>query len=279
MSKSPDEPERALSAEPCQHSCKFGAVHRDENDRLTFDCEKCGQRDVTNYYFRSSTSPDKAASAETQGPPVTPQRLRQMAYIERFSDRPDPEMADELSGLADYLEKAQPAPAFCQCGHTKESHEGHTFVPGERIPDHCACCTSCRHYEPAPAETPRPAEGEPLRSDGFCREHNIYHRDSCLIDHVDRLTLTETRLRISLDQLESAYKLASEERDRLTAENARLVKDKERLDWLDTQIKCNGEWEAVSFWPNYQFSCANPGAKNAHMNVREAIDAARKEPG
>jgi hypothetical protein len=39
--------------------------------------------------------------------PVSPQRLRQMAYIERFGDKPDPEMADDCEKLAAWLERGR----------------------------------------------------------------------------------------------------------------------------------------------------------------------------
>ncbi len=62
---------------------------------------------------------------------------------------------------------------------------------------------------------------------------------------------------------------------------ARIVKllnegeaDRRRLDWLDAQVKCDGEWEAVHFYPTASFTCANKGAKRAYADVREAIDAA-----
>jgi len=62
--------------------------------------------------------------------------------------------------------------------------------------------------------------------------------------------------------------------DRLSAENAALLKDKERLDWLDERTKCDNIWNAVHFYPKAMaFTAANDGAKGSFANVREAIDA------
>ncbi len=58
---SPDEaPAPASAPSPCTHSCNFGAVHRAEDGRLSYDCEKCGKRIETDYCFRISEAAQAA---------------------------------------------------------------------------------------------------------------------------------------------------------------------------------------------------------------------------
>jgi len=104
---------------------------------------------------------------DAAGCPVTPARLRQMAYIERFSDRPDPEMADELDRLARWLDQRTTAPAAAG-EPTLNRHDcpkcggrGETPVYG-RVGDgvlYYARCSSCNGTAQSASEPIRGAAG------------------------------------------------------------------------------------------------------------------------
>lgn len=54
------------------------------------------------------------------------------------------------------------------------------------------------------------------------------------------------------------------------------AEDTRRLDWLEKQATCLGQWEAVTLYDYGTKICgANAGAKGSYATLREAIDAER----
>jgi hypothetical protein len=101
---------------------------------------------------------------------------------------------------------------------------------------------------------------------------DLLRRDEAVVQRIARLEhVAQKGQRMNIPQADDMLWLIRELRAAL--------EDTERLDWLDDQVKCGEEWEAVNFWPKqgFAFTAAANGAKNSFRTVREALDAARKK--
>lgn len=107
--------------QPCKHSCQFGAIHRSNDGRLIFDCEKCGERVITEYYFKASlvvSEPDDSLTGTADD------QLWSRAEVDVMRDITEPAPSDRPEELGDALEAFRlwlaGTGAFTNCGISNE---------------------------------------------------------------------------------------------------------------------------------------------------------------